>query len=314
MSDASRPEDSPRATRFPRLFPAQVCFVVDDVGAAVDECISRFGWGPFHSFTASVPEARYHDWSGAKETDVALGMAGDVQVELIHVHAGRDAVGAYQARYGAGLQHLGISCRDREQAIAALEGIGARVDDRGEYPGIRFAFVDTPTGPGMFELLQATGETPPPGAVDEEGDGAGAGARSDGTSAPRVAVDRATIVTDDLDRAFDFYARAFRWEDTRIETRTLRFGTAASAVRRARGRAGQLVLELVEPVPGHDDPYARHLARGDHGLAHAGGVRAGDDPVAGAAFEGEWLEDEEVFGLHAWSGGSGTLQIRGAST
>ena len=140
--------------RFPRLHPAQVCFVVDDVDAAVDEGVASFGWGPFHRFTAPVAEAHYHDWTGSKRTDVALGMAGSVQVELIHVHKGHDTVEAYQARYGTGLQHLGISCRDREQALAALAEIGGGVDDQGEYPGIRFAFVDTPTGPGMFELLQ----------------------------------------------------------------------------------------------------------------------------------------------------------------
>ena len=67
--------------RFPRLHPVQVCFVVDDVEAAVAECADRFGWGPFHQFSAPVPEARYHEWVGAKETDVALGMAGGVQVE-----------------------------------------------------------------------------------------------------------------------------------------------------------------------------------------------------------------------------------------
>jgi methylmalonyl-CoA/ethylmalonyl-CoA epimerase len=292
--------------RFPRLHPAQVCFVVDDVDAAVEECVGTFGWGPFHRFTAPVPEARYHDWSGPKKTDVALGMAGAVQVELIHVHAGHDTVEAYQARYGAGFQHLGISCKDREQAIAALESIGGAVDDQGEYPGIRFAFVDTPTGPGMFELLQTTGDAPPPGA-NENGE-------TNRNDAPQIGVvlDRATVVTADLDRAFDFYARAFRWEDVRIEDATLRIGASETAVRRVRGLAGQLQLELIEPRSAKDDPYMRHLARGDHGLVHAGGISVETKLPGGASIEGEWLEDGETFGLYDWSGGSGTLQVRRA--
>ena len=154
-------------SKFPRLHPAQVCFVVDDVDAAVEDCISAFGWGPFHRFTAPVDEAHYRDWAGSKETEVALGMAGDVQVELIHVCEGQDTVASYQSRYGTGFQHLGISCRDREQAVEALQSIGARVDDQGEHPGIRFAFMDTPTGPGMLELLQATGDTPAPGESEK---------------------------------------------------------------------------------------------------------------------------------------------------
>lgn len=292
------------AHRFPRLHPAQVCFVVDDVEQAAQECVDRFGWGPFHAFSAPVPEARYREWTGSKTTDVALGMAGGVQVELIHVHEGHDTVEAYQARYGRGLQHLGISCRDREAAIGALEAIGASVDDRGEYPGIRFAFVDTPTGPGMFELLQQTGETPPPGGG--EGD---APAHRDAPK-PTATLDRATIATRDLDATLAFYARAFRWEGVVAESRTLRVGDRTSTLRRARGPAGQLELELVESAPGAGDPYADHLARGDHGLVHAGGTRVDGALPDDASLTGEWVEDGEAFGLYAWSGGERSLQLR----
>ncbi|MFK7898554.1 MAG: VOC family protein [Myxococcota bacterium] len=298
-------------TRFPRLHPAQVCFVVEDVDAAVKECVASFGWGPFHQFTAPVEEAHYGDWSGAKRTDVALGMAGGVQVELIHVHEGHDTVESYQALYGSGLQHLGISCRDRDEALNALEGIGAHVDDRGEHPGIRFAFVDTPTGPGMFELLQATGETPPPGA---ENGSDGAGRSNTEALEPSVTLDRATIVTGDLDRALAFYARAFRWADPKLESCMLRVGSEESRVRRVRGQAGQLLLELIEPKPGGSDPYARHLERGNHGLVHAGGLSADGKLRGSATAEGEWLDDGEAFGLYAWSGGAESLQLRRAES
>jgi len=294
--------------RFPRLHPAQICFVVEDVVAAVDECVERFGWGPFHVFNANVPEATHGDWAGAKRTEVALGMAGEVQVELIHVHEGHDTVEAYQARYGAGFQHLGISCRDREAAVEALEAIGGRVDDQNEFPGVRFAFVDTPTGPGMFELLQQTEDAPTPGSDEARPDAPGTGV---GTPPPlRAALDRATIVTRDLDRALAFYAPAFRWNDVTPERATLRIDGVETRVRRARGAAGQMSFELIEPAPGSDDPYARHLARGDHGLVHAGGLATGDGMPEGALVVGEWREDGESFSLYDWSGGAGSLQLR----
>lgn len=292
--------------RFPRLHPAQVCFVVDDVDRAVDECVAAFGWGPFTRFTAPVAEAHYREWSGPKETEVALGMAGGVQVELIHVNSGRDTVAEYQTRFGRGFQHLGISCRDRDEARAALESIGSRVDDEGEYPGVRIAFMDTPTGPGMFELLESVGEGPPGSGSKRE--------KAEALSPPRVELDRATIVTADLDRALAFYRRAFRWEAPRIESRTLRFeqgeGQGESQHRRVRGEAGQLHFELVEAKADGDDPYARHLARGDHGLVHAGGFVSNEATPPGISGRGEWLEDGEAFTLHAWSGGEASLQIR----
>lgn len=95
-----------------------------------------------------------------------------------------------------------------------------------------------------------------------------------------------------------------------VESRTLRGGTTESRARRVRGQAGQLLLELVEPKQGGNDPYARHLLRSDHGLVHACGVTSGGDLSKGAATYGEWLEDGEAFGLYAWSGGSQSLQFR----
>ncbi|MDG2304496.1 MAG: hypothetical protein P8R42_07530 [Candidatus Binatia bacterium] len=99
-------------TALPRLYPSQVCFVVDDVAASATDCVECFGWGPFRDFTVRVEKAEYRGWRGRKVTDAVLGMAGRVQVELTHVHEVKDAVAAYQAEYG----------------------------------GIRVAFVDTPPG------------------------------------------------------------------------------------------------------------------------------------------------------------------------
>ena len=117
-------------------------------------------------------------------------------------------------------------------------------------------------------------------------------------------------MTGDLDAAYAFYARAFRWEDVAIETRTLRLNEADMSVRRIRGRAGPLELELIEVTPDGTGPYAAHRLRGDHGLVHASGQAADGRLPSGAAIEGEWPEDGERFGLYGWSGGEVGLQIR----
>ncbi|MCY4426144.1 MAG: VOC family protein [Halieaceae bacterium] len=286
----------------PDLQPRQVCFVVDNVSTAVAFCRQRFGWGPFHQFKAPVAAAAYRDWTGEKLTEVALGMAGAVQVELLRVHYGRDTTADYQAEYGAGLQHLGIHCRSRDTALAHLVSLGAKVNEVNEYPGVRFAFVDVPTGPGMFEILQPTEEM-----------ASNAGISSSGK--PRVDsntlfdIDRATIVTADMDKALAFYAAAFGWSNPAAARATLRHAGKLSSARRHIGKAGKLRLEIIEPHGNGDDPYSGHLRRGSHGLIHAGGEAGGVLP-AGEAFRGEWLETGESFALYDWPGGERSLQIR----
>lgn len=284
----------------PSLYPSQVCFVVEDVAAAADACEKRFGWGPFHSFSARVPDAEYKGWRGVRATDVALGMAGRVQVELIHMHEGRDAIADYQAEYGVGFQHLGVSVRDRDAALSHLEALGAARDSLIEYEDLRIAFVDTPTGKAMFELLQ-------PGQKAAGGD---ALSRQGRTQRPGcLALDRATVVTRDLDAAVAFHAAAFGWEAPRPEQLTLETDGARTRARRVLGRAGALDLELIEPEPGGADPYSLHLSRGAHGLVHAGGAAAAGASL-GAGLDCEWVETGESFTLHEWAGGPRSLQVR----
>lgn len=292
----------------------QMCFVVEDVSATARSCEAAFGWGPFEEFTADVPEASYRDWSGRKRTRVALGWAGSVQVELIHVDEGQDSVEAYQSRYGMGFQHLGVSCRSRDDALAMLESLGAQRAELLEYEALRIAFVDLPTGPAMFELLE-TVAAPDKQRVSPEKPSA---------VAPTLPLDRATLVTRDLDACLLFFGAALGWEAPVAEKATLRSALGDTEMRRYLGRAGAMTLELIEPVPGARDPYSAHLARGDHGLVHAGGALRGTapsarpagglaeivDPERAGALAGEWLETSERFTLVDGVAGASSLQIR----
>ena len=281
-----------------RLAPYQTCFVVDDVERAAAECEERFGWGPFRSFSATVENLQYKGRPARRVADVSLGMAGWVQVELLHVHDGVDCLAAYQARYGRGFQHLGIDTPSREAALAQLVALGARLDHLDEFEGIRIAFVDVPTGPGLFELVDRTSGAPR---------GGGAALPNPGPT-PRLAIDRATLVTERMDTALEFFASAFGWRDVTAKSATLRFEAEEISLARALGRAGRLEIELVEGRPGSQDPYSRHLARGGHGLVHAGGMLTSGDRSETLGYQ--WLETGERFALIDWSGGSGALQIR----
>jgi hypothetical protein len=286
----SRPAD--------RLAPYQVCFVVEDVGQAVAEVRTRFGWGPFRCFRAKVETLRYRGRPASRDAEVALGMAGAVQVELLHVHEGVDCLAAYQTRYGCGFQHLGVDTGDRDAALRRLEALGGKLDHLDEFEGIRIAFVDGPVGPGLFELVDRTSGAP---------SGAGASLPEPGPT-PGVAIDRATVVTDRMETALDYFAGAFGWRDVTASTETLRTEDREVRLARALGRAGRLEIELVEGLPDGRDPYSRHLVRGDHGLVHAGGVVNEIDPLASPVHH--WVEADERFVLADWSGGVGALQLR----
>ena len=280
------------------LAPYQVCFVVDDVERAAEEGQRRFGWGPFRSFHATVEPLRYKGRLARREAEVALGMAGQVQVELLHVHDGVDCLADYQARYGRGFQHLGIDTPSRDAALSRLEALGAELDHVDEFEGIRIAFVDVPTGPGLFELVDRTSGAPT---------GGGAIVPAPGPT-PGLAIDRATVVTDRMEVALEFFSGAFGWSEVVAQTATLLCDSEEVRLARVLARAGRLEIELVEGRPGGRDPYSRHLTRGGHGLVHASGAwTAGDGPETPRY---RWLETDERFALLDWSGGTGSLQVR----
>jgi len=296
MSESGNEVEGPEPAS--RLTPYQVCFVVDDVDEAAAECQERFGWGPFRSFHSTVEELQYKGRPARRVAEVSLGMAGRVQVELLHVHDGVDCLATYQARHGRGFQHLGIDTPSRDKALARLENLGAGLDHLDEFEGIQIAFVDVPVGPGLFELVDRTTGAP----------------RGGGATLPRpapasrLAIDRATVVTDRMDEALDFFTRAFGWRNVVARSATVRWDTEEEQLARALGTAGRLEIELVEGRPGGRDPYSRTLERSGTGLMHAGGVLADDDWPESTAYH--WLDTGETFTLVDWSGGAGALQLR----
>lgn len=278
------------------LHPMQMCFVVDDVAQSVEFAEEVLGWGPFMQFTANV-EGEYRDWKGPKTTHVALGMAGDVQMEFLHMDCGQDPVASYQAKYSTGFQHLGVVVESRDEAIEHLTALGASVDQLNEYPGVKFAFVDLPTGPAMFELLQREGGN---ADISSSTDSKGRQAK--------LPLDRATIVTADMQATMAFYCAAFEWGEVNVQTQTLRYGDQQCQCQRYLGQAGTMQIEIIAPLQQGGDPYSLHLQRGDHGLVHAGGKSS--SPVPDEGLLCEWLETNEQYRLLDWHGGSNALAVR----
>ncbi|MEM8499002.1 MAG: VOC family protein [Pseudomonadota bacterium] len=303
----------------------QACFVVKDVGAAVKFCSEQLGWGPFQHFKIPTSNAQYRDWRGNKLTEVALGMAGRAQIELIHVHSGQDAIQQYQSRLGTGLQHLGVLCQSTDDALEHVGALGAVLNDRNQYGEITFSFIDVPQGPALIELLER-GEQGLPSAKSTDEHGTTIGKTVQGRHA-RLLLDRATLVTTEIESAAAFYGKSFDQEFISITDDTLRYSataltapTSSSASCDVRARrclidAGVLEIELIQLL--EDDPhlYSKQLERatrhGGHGLVHVGGRDCTKlDIPRNQRIEGEWLECREVFSVFTGPDELSSIQIR----
>lgn len=273
----------------------QTCFVVEDVKAAVETCEDRYGWGPFLCFSAPTPEA-----GPDAGTDVALGAAGRIQVELVKTRNMPNAMGAYQKRYGHGFQHIGVFCEDIDENARALSALGGSVRERGSHPGVRFAFIDTPAGPGLLELLQPGEDVPTP-------------PKDRGPLRTPLKVESATLVTRDIAATLAFFEGAFGWDSRPICDDALEIdGAEAGSFKRASGRSGALRVELLEPVAG-ENLYSRHLAERDHGLVHVSALDAGADARLDAACTGRWRSEASAFRFVSGPLGEHGLRLDGAA-
>lgn len=305
------------------LIAYQACFVVNDVEAAVKFCSEHLGWGPFQHFKIPSPNAQYRDWQGDKLTEVALGMAGRAQVELIHVHSGQDAIQQYQSRMGTGLQHLGVLCQSTDDALAHVNALGAVLNDRNQYGEITFSFIDVPQGPALIELLER-GEQGLPGAQSTDEHGSTIGKTEQSRNA-KLLLDRATLVTTDMESAAAFYANSFEQQIIDITDDTLHYSEkavtpAASSSADVRARrclinAGVLEIELIQLLDKDPHLYGKQLERATqhdgHGLVHVGGCNSSDIDLPGThRIDGEWLECGEVFSVYTGPDELPSIQIR----
>ncbi|MFK7733458.1 MAG: VOC family protein [Pseudomonadales bacterium] len=306
-----------------QLIAYQACFVVNNVEAAVKFCSEQLGWGPFQHFKIPSQNAQYRDWQGDKLTEVALGMAGRAQVELIHVHSGQDAIQQYQSKMGAGFQHLGVLCQSTDDALAHLGQLGAVLNDRNQYGEITFSFVDVPQGPALIELLER-GEQGLPGSqsTDEHGSTIG---KTEQSQNARLLLDRATLVTADIESSAEFYAKSFKQRKYVITDETLRYSensanaktldTVEVSARRCLIDAGVLAIELIQTLDEGQSVYGKQLKRaaqhGGHGLVHVGGCGGKElDLPESNRVDGQWLECGESFSLYSGPDELSSIQVR----
>lgn len=144
----------------------QTAFVVEDLGAAIEQFSSRLRVGPWRIFRdVDLEGAFYRGEQARARLHVAFGFGGDMTYEL--VQPVDDSPSVYRDVIddrGYGFHHFGYGTRDFDNAVAAMHAEGYQTVGSLELPDLRLAIFDTrDVLPGMMELIEvkAAGSAPP---------------------------------------------------------------------------------------------------------------------------------------------------------
>ncbi len=142
----------------------QIAFVVNDLAASERFFIEKMGVKSFFRFKdVTVYEAVYRGKPGGFHMDIAIGYAGNSQIELIQHLSGQSVYKEFLDKKGEGLHHLGFIVPDHEKVIADFTANGFPVIQSGRIgtnPGVKFAYFDTEAAIGaVMESIVLDEET-----------------------------------------------------------------------------------------------------------------------------------------------------------
>jgi catechol 2,3-dioxygenase-like lactoylglutathione lyase family enzyme len=147
---------------FGRVF--QICYVVEDMEAAISHWTRTMGVGPFVRFPVPL-QAEWLEVRGQRvsPTDngvfggVSLAYSGDTMIELIQPGTDPSPYREFLDAGRQGAHHLGTYADDYDAQLAAARAAGISVAMEGVLPLSRFAYLDTDLlWPGtLVELIEA---------------------------------------------------------------------------------------------------------------------------------------------------------------
>ncbi|MBN2150531.1 MAG: VOC family protein [Candidatus Lokiarchaeota archaeon] len=132
----------------------QVGIVVKDAARAA-EFYQRALGVPFQVMDRPKETCQLHGKESCFQMRTAFGNAAGLQVELIQVLEGRTAHVEFMESHGEGIHHFGIYVEDIEAEIEACAKQGIGVISRGEFLGVKWAYVDSVASAGaVFEFIE----------------------------------------------------------------------------------------------------------------------------------------------------------------
>lgn len=131
----------------------QICFVVPDLAAALEEWTSTRRGGPFFLFEHfEFVGPSYKGDAIAPDVSLALGFSGDLNIELIEQHDETPSVyrDMIETR-GYGCHHFARLTKDMDRSIADMEAEDHPCVFFGKFePDTRFAYCDSRSSLGCF--------------------------------------------------------------------------------------------------------------------------------------------------------------------
>lgn len=125
----------------------QVAYVVKDINAGMKFFNEHLGVGRFFLFEDFQAEDKtYRGAPGVFQMHLAIGYAGQLQIELIQHLSGESIFKEFLNSKGEGMHHLQFVVDDYEKALSDFAKNGYPVIQSGrlgDKPGTRFAFFDT---------------------------------------------------------------------------------------------------------------------------------------------------------------------------
>jgi methylmalonyl-CoA/ethylmalonyl-CoA epimerase len=134
----------------------QIGIAVRDMEKAMKNYADIFGITFPKIFIPDYFNKMYRGQPSDYRIKIALGMMGNLQIELIQVLEGKTVYEEFLERNGGdGLHHLGFYVNNLDKRIEALANSGIGVLMRAERIGVKFAYMDTEPVVGViFEFVE----------------------------------------------------------------------------------------------------------------------------------------------------------------
>ncbi len=151
----------------------QICVVVRDIHAAMEQYRTLMGLGPWRVYTFSAPRVKDMTYRGKPaeySMRVAFAQCGALQFELIQPVQGPTIYHEFLERNGEGIHHFGVWVPSLTRAIEDARAAGFDVIQSGRGYGVRgdggYAYLDTEKVLGaIYELIEIPAERYPPDEV-----------------------------------------------------------------------------------------------------------------------------------------------------